>query len=121
MNRHESLTAHTARVSAARLSIEFGEQLPGDAEAVLSARGELDARSRYADPTSLGALIVSVSSLAWTIYHDLKAKTNPPAREEVERHVRVRIGEAGALAWPQEQQDRIVEVVVSEVVQPSEP
>ena len=57
----------------------------------------------------------AVASLAWTIYRDLRGKSEPPQREVVERRVRVEVRELDAGTAP-EQRDRIIEVVVDELL-----
>jgi len=36
-------------------------------------------------------LIVSAASFAWTVYSDLRTKTDAPARDVIERRVRVKV------------------------------
>jgi hypothetical protein len=112
--------AQAARTAARQLAPELGDQLLGDVEAVLHAGDDAPALERYLDPISLAGLIVSVASLAWTVSQDLKAKTNATARAVVERRVRVKVRETDATATPQ-QQSRIIEVVVTEVMSSIEP
>ena len=94
-------------------------QLPGDVEAALHARADAPAREQYVDPISLAALVVSVASLAWGIYRDLSSKGDAPAREIVERRVRVEVRQIDAGTAP-EQRDRIIEVVVDELMSPAD-
>ncbi len=107
--------AQAARTAANRLAGELGEQLPGDVEAALHAGEEAPPPDRYVDPISLAGLVISVASLAWTIYRDLKANADAPPRDAIERRVRVNVRETDTTASPQ-QQDRIIEVVVTEVM-----
>ena len=60
-----------ARHAAARLAATLGPDLPAQVERELNA-DSLDPPTRVVDPVSLAALLVSVASLAWTIWHDLK-------------------------------------------------
>jgi hypothetical protein len=106
--------ADSARGAAQRLAGELSEpRLVTDVEAALVAGEGRTVPDRYLDPISLGALIVSVAQLAWTVYTDLKKQTPEPAREVVERRVRVQLP-AGEV--PAAQRDRIIEVVVEETV-----
>ncbi|MGH7117085.1 MAG: hypothetical protein ACREE9_21640 [Stellaceae bacterium] len=62
----------TARRVAARLVPDLEQTLPAQVERAL-AEDPLDRPAeRLIDPISLGALIVSIVSLGWTIYHDQK-------------------------------------------------
>lgn len=72
------------------------------------------ARDRYADPVSIGALVVSIATLAWTIYTDLRKRTPAPAPEVVARTVRVELRDSGGL--DPTARDRVIEVVVGETV-----
>jgi hypothetical protein len=107
--------ADSARAAADRLAAELGPELVTDVEAELHTRQATRRPDRYLDPISLGGLIVSVATLAWNVYTDLKSKTPSPAPDVVARTVRVELGPSEA-ATPQ-QRDRIIEIVVSETVQ----
>jgi hypothetical protein len=72
------------------------------------------------DPISLAGLIVSVASFAWTVYRDLKTKTDAPARDVIERRVRLQVRES-EISAPPAQRDRITEVLVAEVMSSTEP
>jgi hypothetical protein len=76
-----------ARRVAARLAADLSPALPEQVEQEL-ARDPLEQPSeRLVDPISLGALIVSIASLGWTIYHDLKkdhATAAPDQAKEIE-------------------------------------
>jgi hypothetical protein len=111
-------TTDGARAAAKRLSAELGSGIVPDVEAALHARGESQRPEQYVDPISLGGLVVSVASLAWTIYKDLKRKTPTPPPEVVARTVRVKIREAEATAPAQ--RDHIIDVVVSETLAAAE-
>jgi hypothetical protein len=102
---------HIARATAAHLTAEHGPTLPVDVEAALHARDST--KDRYLDPVALGALIVSVASLAWTIYTDLKQKTPNPSPDVLARAIRVQIREA---APDSPDRDRIIDIVVSETL-----
>jgi hypothetical protein len=62
----------------------------------------------------LGALIVSVASLAWTIYTDRKKAAATPSAEVLARQLRVEIGEPEGATI--EQRDRIIGITVTEVL-----
>ncbi|HEU4421199.1 MAG TPA: hypothetical protein VFR67_01520 [Pilimelia sp.] len=105
---------HIARAAAARLAAQHGPALPVDVEAALHARGPAREPDRYVDPISLGALIVSVASLAWTVYTDLRQKTTNPSPEVLTRTIRVQLRDVDRLD-PTER-DRVIDVVVTETV-----
>lgn len=84
-------------------------------EAALHIRGTDQRPERYADPISLASLIVSIATLAWTVYNDLRTKTPQPSREVVARTMRVRLNDAAGL--DPAQRDRVIDVVVEETVQ----
>ena len=102
-----------ARAAAERLTPDYGPGLAADVEAALHARGSAQRPERYFDPISLGALIVSIATLAWTVYSDLRKKTSSPAPDVVARTVRVELRKQAGDAAPPGQ---ITEVVVTEVI-----
>jgi hypothetical protein len=105
-------TAMVARAAAERLEAEAGPGLVTEVEAVLATRESPSAPPRYADPVALASLIVSIASLAWTVYTDLKKRTSKPSAEVVARTVRVTRRDHGQADAP----DHIVEVVVTEAI-----
>jgi hypothetical protein len=102
-----------ARAAAERLTPDYGPGLAADVEAALHTRGLEQRPERYFDPVSVGSLIVSIATLAWTIYTDLKKKTSSPAPDVVARTVRVELRKQGDTAVPPGQ---IADVVVTEVI-----
>ena len=60
-----------ARRSAARL-VDIDPGLPDQVEQALAEDPLSRPADRILDPISLGALIVSIASLGWTVYHDTK-------------------------------------------------
>src|SRR6202035_2704826 len=61
--------AAAARSAAAILAPDLGQHLSVEVEAALAARAGAQRPERFFDPVSLGALIVSIATLAWTIYN----------------------------------------------------
>jgi hypothetical protein len=116
----DDVAADAARAAARALASELGGQLPGDVEALLHAGDDAPADRYVVDPISLAGLIVSVASFAWTVYRDLKTKTDAPARDAIERRVRVEVRESELDAAPA-QRDRIIDVVVTEIMNSTEP
>jgi len=105
---------HIARAAAVRLAAEHGPALPADVEAALHARGSEREPDRYLDLIALGALIVSVATLAWSIYTDLKQKTPNPPPDVLARAIRVQLRETDEAN--NAERDRIIDVVVSETL-----
>ena len=100
-----------ARAAAERLAADQGPRLVGDVERALHER---EAPDQYLDPVSLGGLIVSIATLAWTVYTDLKKRTEQPSPEVVTRTVRVKLDHATQIDVGQ--RDRIIEVTVEETL-----
>jgi hypothetical protein len=107
--------APIARAAAARLAADHGPALAIDVEAALAGRGSAQPPQRYLDPVSLGSLVVSAATLAWTVYTDLRAKTRSPSRDVLTRTVRVRLDTADAVDALT--RDQVIDVVVDETVQ----
>jgi hypothetical protein len=106
--------ARGARAAAQRLAPEHGGSLTADVEAALhnhtSAHPE-----QYLDPISLGALIVAVADLAWTIYTDLKTKTPQPSPHVIARRIRIELNNPAPIEPTQ--RNRVIDVVVTETIQ----
>ncbi|MEU8530064.1 MULTISPECIES: hypothetical protein [Streptomyces] len=107
-----------ARAAAQRLTSSHGPDLATDVEVALHTRGATARPGQYLDPISLGSLIVSIASLAWTVYSDLKKETPAPQREVVARHVRVRLGQGDSAqpALSPADQDRFIDITVEETL-----
>jgi hypothetical protein len=102
-----------ARATAQRLAPEHGERLQAEVEAALYTRGTTSEPAQFVDPTALAGLIVSIATLAWTIYSDLRKEKPEVAPAVAERELRVelrRFGESGP------ERDRVDEIIVSEIV-----
>jgi hypothetical protein len=108
---------HAARAAARRLTAELGPGLVLNVEAALHTRSTQHPE-QYLDPISLGSLIVSIATLAWTVYTDLKKKTPTPSPNIIARNIRVQLSNDGQLNPAQ--RDRIIEIVVDETVQAAE-
>jgi hypothetical protein len=100
--------ADIARRVANKLSPESDSSLPAAVEAEL-ANGTA---GRYLDPVSLGALIVSAASLAWTIYKDTRSKAANPSADVISRQVRVQL--STPVDIPTDLRDRIIDIAVAE-------
>jgi hypothetical protein len=111
--------AQAARAAAAILALDYGPGLQTQVEAALAARGTAQRPGQYLDPVPLAGLIVSIATLAWTIYTDQRDHTPDPPPEVIARQVRITLREqdislpAGA--------ERITEIVATEVTRPAAP
>jgi hypothetical protein len=118
MSEHTPMAASPveqgARTAARRLAPKYGPRLEYDVEAVLYTRNANRQPDQYLDPISLGSLIVSVATLAWTVYKDLRKTTPQPAREVIARRVRV---ELPTTTEPQPaDREQIIDIVVDEII-----
>ncbi len=95
--------AAIARATAAR----FDERVAMEVEAALHD----PVTPRYADPVAIVGLIVSIASLAWTIYRDLRQ--DKLDREALARHVRVEVAKTQAITPTIEQ---VIDAVVAETL-----
>ena len=114
--------AAAARSASAILAPDLGQHLPVEVEAALAARAGDQRPERFFDPVSLGALIVSIATLAWTIYNDQRnraseAKVQVPEEESVARQVRIALREQDTVL--PSGTERITEVVVTEIIRQS--
>jgi hypothetical protein len=127
---NDAITSGIARRAAARLAGPLGHNF-GDAVERELARDPLDDRpERVFDPISLGALIVSLASFGWTVYHDLKkdrdaAKAN---RADIEQLVAARLWEEPGIAaghlppgLTQATQALVIDAVAVEIVAAAPP
>jgi hypothetical protein len=108
-----------ARSAAAILAPDLGRHLPTEVEAALAARSGDPRPDRYLDVVSLGSLIVSVATLAWTIYDDQRNRTEgeKPAADSIARQVRIILRDQDMSLPPGT--DRITEVVATEILRQS--
>ncbi|RSM57779.1 hypothetical protein DMB66_31645 [Actinoplanes sp. ATCC 53533] len=104
--------ATVARTTAHQLTDRYGPHLAGDVEAALH---QTDGRpEQYLDPVAIGGLIVSVATLAWTIYKDLTKTTPEPAPHVITRTIRLQLP-ASTDINPADR-DRIIDAVVTETL-----
>lgn len=104
-----------ARIIARMAARQLEAGNPGivaEVEAVLAAQGFAPSQRQYVDPTALGSLIVSIASLAWTVYADLERHKTKPTSETLARTIRVTLRDREQLTAP----DRIVDAVVTETI-----
>jgi hypothetical protein len=105
--------ADIARRAGDRLAPEYYASLPIHVEQALHNRDAQDQPDRYIDPVSIGGLIVSIASLAWTIYQDHKKSGNTPKTDVVARRVRVELATQDDI--DDAQRDRIIDIVLEEI------
>jgi hypothetical protein len=110
--------ADAARSAAAILAADLGPNLPAEVEAALAARDTRQRPDRYLDPVSLARLIVSIATLAWTIYNDQRTGTPPPPPSTIARQVRITLREQDISLPPGT--ERITEVVATEITRQAE-
>jgi hypothetical protein len=115
--------ADAARSAAAILAPDLGPNLPAEVEAVLAARHLQQRPDRYLDLVSLASLIVSIATLAWTIYNDLRNHNDPrdhaldPPPDVIARQVRITLREQDVQLPPGTA--RITEIVATEITRQS--
>jgi hypothetical protein len=87
--------AEAARSGAVILAPDLGRNLPTEVEAALAARAGDQRPDRYFDVVSLGSLIVSAATLAWTIYVNLRDRAHgqQPESDSIARQVRITLRE----------------------------
>jgi hypothetical protein len=109
------VVATASRATAVRLSQQYGPKTPLDVETALAARKSGSRPETYIDFISIGSLIVSTASLAWTIYTDQRKRTSTPDPEALSAAVRERIdptsSDSSAL------RERIITIVAAEIIQ----
>ncbi|WP_055615225.1 hypothetical protein [Streptomyces phaeochromogenes] len=107
-----------ARAAAQRLATPHNLNLTTDVEAALHTRETTNRPDQYLDPISIGALIVSIASLTWTVYNDLRRHTPAPDRDVINRHVRIRLDQAETPqpALSAADRDRYIDITVEETL-----
>ena len=119
-----------ARRAAARLAGEVDPGLPALTERAIAAGGAAEGMRSYDPALALGlaGFLLSVAQFGWTIYRDLKADREKAAekadRDRVQGRAglgallarRIRLGMEAPAGVTPERRDRIVEVVVEEIL-----
>jgi hypothetical protein len=111
--------AQAARSAAAILAPDLGPALPAEVEAALAARDTGQRPDRYLDPVSLASLIVSIATLAWTIYNDQRSHTPDHKPDALARQVRITLREQD-ISLP-EGTEQITEIVATEITRHATP
>ncbi|NUT47403.1 MAG: hypothetical protein HOV94_08850 [Saccharothrix sp.] len=99
-----------ALAAADRLAAEHGPRLHADVLAALHAPDR--SSGQYLDPVALASLIVSVATLGWTIYQDLRTKNAKPDPEAIARRIRL---ELPADTTDPRQRDAVIDIVIDEI------
>jgi hypothetical protein len=110
--------ARAARAAAAILAPDHGLSLPAEVEVVLAARHTHRRPDRFLDPVSLASLIVSVATLAWTIYNDQRAHTPKPQPDEIAHNLRITLSEQH-ITLPSGT-EKITEIIATEITRTTE-
>jgi hypothetical protein len=107
-----SAAAHAA---ASSLAARYGPRLTADVATALTARQFHEPLGQYVDPVSAGSLIVSIATLVWMIYSDLRKQTPHPRADVIIRQVRAEYSEYDGPG----RDDIIIisSIVISEIVQ----
>ncbi|MFJ7219388.1 hypothetical protein [Amycolatopsis sp. NPDC098790] len=100
--------------AAARRIASGGQRLEADVAAALYARDARPTPDQYFDPVTLGSLIVSIATLSWTVYKDIRAKALEPKHDTVTRRVRIELPPSEQIS-PTDQ-ERILDIVVEEIL-----
>jgi hypothetical protein len=110
--------AQGSRAAAQRLSTPAHASLAEDVEFALATQDTAGGPDQYTDPAALGGLIVSVATLAWTVYNDIRSRGAAPTADTVTRRVRHQLDQTDTVApelGPAER-DRIIDVTVGETL-----
>ena len=111
--------ADAARSAAAILAPTLGPSLPAEVEAALTARDITQRPDRFLDLVSLASLIVSIATLAWTIYNDQRTRTPDPPPDSIARQVRITLRDQDTTLPPGT--ERITEIVATEITRQANP
>lgn len=105
-----------ARAAAERLSTLHGTRLITDVEVALHARDTEQTPNQFLDPVAVASLIVATSTLAWTVYSDLKTRASAaPTAQVVNRTVTTRLRRTRTLT---REETAIVTTTVEETLRP---
>jgi hypothetical protein len=122
--------ADAARSAAVILAPDLGRNLPTEVEAALAARAGAQRPDRFLDPVSLGSVIVSIATLAWTIYNDQRNRTqeqkpkpdcivHEPEADSIAHQVRNALRDQDMNLPPGT--ERITELIATEIIRQPRP
>ncbi len=106
--------AAAARAAAERLAADYSPGLVSEVEAALRARSTSRRPDQYLDIVSVGALIVAIATLAWSVYSELRKNTPKPSPEVLTRQVQTELREYDSPGT--EDSSHITEIVVTEII-----
>lgn len=106
--------ADGARAAGRQLSRQYGPNLSDSVETALQKRDFPEPPGQYPDPVSLGSLIVSIATLAWMVYSDLRAKHSEPESDTVIRTVQMQLSDKHSLDTSQHEE--IITITVQETL-----
>lgn len=86
------LIAASSRATAGKLAEVYGPEMALEVETVLAERRDGARPDQYLDPVSLGGLIVSIATLAWTVYSDCRKERQQVDAGTLSRAVHERLG-----------------------------
>ena len=105
-----------ARAAASLLTDDYGQGLAADVESALQTRRQARTPEEYFDPVALGSLIVSIATLAWTVYRDLRPRAVNVPPEDMARTIRIELPNLGDAADNADSRDHIIQVIVTETL-----
>ncbi|MET9091768.1 hypothetical protein ABZX72_06755 [Streptomyces cyaneofuscatus] len=110
-----------ARAAAQRLTTTAYANLTHEVEVALHSRGADRRPGQYTDPVALAGLIVSIATLAWTVFNDIRSRNSAapvPTPDTVVRRVRLELDQADTPAPPlaPADRDRIIAATVEETL-----
>ena len=111
--------ADAARAAAVILAPDLGPNLRAEVEAALTARDTPRRPDRYLDPVSLASLIVSIATLAWTIYNDQRNRTPDSPPSSIARQIRITLRDQDTTLPPGT--EHITEIVATEITRQASP
>lgn len=108
-----------SRAAAQCLTTPARASLADDVEVALATHDSARGPDQYTDPVALGGLIVSIATLAWTVYNDIRSRSAAaPTTDTVARHVRRQLDQADT-DTPQldpAERDRIIDITIEETL-----
>lgn len=119
ISRMNNAITQGARAAARRLTTPACPELADDVEVALHDHGSTRRPGRYADPTALGSLIVSIATLAWTIYNDIRSRAgSTPTSDVLARRVRGELDQSDTSRSPlgPAERDQVIDITVEETL-----
>jgi hypothetical protein len=95
------------------LAAELGPGVIADVEVALHDRDWAQRPVQYVDPVSVAELIVTITTLAWTIYKDLRSSSQSSKPEADVMARRIRVGLPKPEPATAAQRDEVIDVVCS--------